>query len=549
MPIKTRIDMLTTGVRTPIGIKVLGDDLAAIERAGVALESVLSPIRGTRSAFYERNLGGLYIDIVPDRDALARLGLTVGDLQRTIEAAIGGTPVLVTIEGRARYTVNVRYPQDVRSDLESLRALPVPAESSAAMSPSGPMGALPPGVRRGPRLAQMDMGDAARPSLSGPPPIPMAPGGSGTMSDVGMGSPMGEGQTRGAGAPSARGSAGGGAEAVTRWVPLGQIADVRIANGPPMVRDENGRLVGYVYVDVDTAVRDIGGYVAEAKRAVARARREGRLPLGAGMDLEWTGQYELLAKTNARLKVVVPLALAIIVLLLWLHFRNGVEVLIVLCSIPFALVGSIWAMYLFDYRFSTAVWVGVIALAGLAAQTGIVMIVYIDHAFERRKAAGKIRNLQDIVWAHMEGTVQRVRPKLMTVATMLVGLLPLLWSEGSGADVMKRIAAPMVGGLVTSAFLTLEVIPVIYTYWRWEQLLWERLTAARPVDVLRMRTAAIAVGAAIALAAAVPVARIYVTVPGAAAAAALALAALAAIAGAIAYLVLRAPAARAVSHV
>src|SRR5262249_56337867 len=236
------------------------------------------------------------------------------------------------------------------------------------------------------------------------------------------------------------------------------------------VGDEGGFLVGYVYVDIDERQRDIGGYVDDAKKVVQSAIAGGDLKLPAGSFLKWTGQYELLQQMAARMKIVVPVTLIIIVVLLYLQFRNFIEVLIVLLSVPFALVGSVWLMWLLDYRLSTAVWVGVIALVGLAAQTGVVMIVYIDQAFYRRLRAGKIRDLDDIVWAHMEGTVLRVRPKLMTVSTMLIGLVPLLWATGSGADVMKRIAAPMVGGLLTSAFLTLEIIPVIYTYWRYAQL-------------------------------------------------------------------------------
>jgi Cu(I)/Ag(I) efflux system membrane protein CusA/SilA len=227
--------------------------------------------------------------------------------------------------------------------------------------------------------------------------------------------------------------------------------------------------------------------VNEAKAAVSAGIARGELKMPAGYFLKWTGQYELMEEMAARMKIVIPLTLMIIIILLYLHFRNVIEVLIVLLSIPFALVGSVWLLWLLDYRVSTAVWVGVIALVGLAAQTGIVMIVYIDNAYERRKRAGKIRDLNDIIWAHMEGTVMRVRPKLMTVATMLAGLVPLLWASGTGADVMKRIAAPMVGGLITSAFLTLEIIPVIYTYWRQEEILWERLATLAPARLQRMR--------------------------------------------------------------
>jgi Cu(I)/Ag(I) efflux system membrane protein CusA/SilA len=298
------------------------------------------------------------------------------------------------------------------------------------------------------------------------------------------------------------------------FVPLGEVADIRIAGGPPMVRDEAGLLVGYVYVDIDQGQRDIGGYVNEAKDVVARAMADGTLKLPAGTYLKWTGQYEQLEEMAQRMKLVVPLTLLIIVVLLFLQFRNVIEVLIILLSIPFALVGSVWLMWLLDYRVSTAVWVGIIALVGLAAQTGIVMIVYIDNAFHKRKAEGRINNLKDIIAAHMEGTVQRVRPKLMTVATMLIGLVPLLWATSSGADVMKRIAAPMVGGLLTSAFLTLEIIPVVVTYWRQEQLLWERLTELAPERLPSLKVAAAAIGLGAALAALLAIARIYVTIPG-----------------------------------
>jgi Cu(I)/Ag(I) efflux system membrane protein CusA/SilA len=255
-------------------------------------------------------------------------------------------------------------------------------------------------------------------------------------------------------------------------VPLGQIADIRVTTGPPMIKDEDGMLVGYVYVDMDQSERDIGGYVDEAKGIVAN-----EVTLPPGFYLKWTGQYELLEAMMKRMKVVVPITLIIVVILLYLNFRNFTETLIVLASVPFALVGSIWLMYFMGYNFSTATWVGIIALVGLATETGIVMILYLDHAYERRKRAGKIRDLNDIIWAHMEGTVMRVRPKLMTVGTTMIGLLPLLWAQGAGADVMKRIAAPMVGGLITSTFLTLEIIPVVYTYWRLWQINQEKRRA------------------------------------------------------------------------
>jgi len=484
MPIRARVDMLTTGVRTPIGIKVMGADVGEIERMGVALEHLVAGVRGTRSVYYERNTGGLYLDIYPKRDALARYGLTVGEVQRTIEAAIGGSPVTTTVEGRNRFSISVRYPQDLRNDLDQLRRVLVPIRPGGGGG--GSMGRAP--ADRVPELLLAQgmggMGGAGGGSIP-PRAGPAAPRDEGTISDapaLDWSRSLPRIEQAPVGGMGIRRSAP--AAPATAFVPLGQVADIRIAGGPPMLRDEGGMLVGYVYVDVDPS-RDVGGYVKDARRHVEDAIALGKFSVPPGYFLKWTGQYELLEKTNQRLKIVLPLTLALIVLLLLWHFRNVTEVLIVLLSIPFALVGSVWLLWLLHYNLSTAVWVGLIALVGLAAQTGIVMIVYIDQAYERRRRAGKIRDLDDIIWAHMEGTVMRVRPKLMTVGTMLVGLLPLLWATGSGADVMKRIAAPMVGGLITSAGLTLEVIPVIYTYWRQEQVLWERLAE---MDARRLRT-------------------------------------------------------------
>jgi Cu(I)/Ag(I) efflux system membrane protein CusA/SilA len=509
MPIKTRVDMMTTGIRTPIGIKVFGTSLEEIEKIGMTLEGLLSQIPGTRSVLYERNLGGLYLDIIPDRAKLARYGLTIGDVERTIEAAIGGTPITMTVEGRSRFSVNVRYPEDLRSDMEALKRVLVPIGGSGGApknGATGPMGAVSPARGFGagePILYAQSMPGmrADRPESMGPP-RPRLPDAR-TMSDAPstpmLASPMsGPAVNPGAMAPTAPlpmfgtapGSTGPSAPSSTSGqalVPLGLLADIKIAGGPPMVRDEDGLLVGYVYVDIDQATRDIGGYVEEAKQVVRAAQGRHQLHMPAGYFLKWTGQYELFEAMKERMKVLIPVTLMIIVVLLYLQFRSVVEVLIVLLSIPFALVGSVWLLWLLDYRVSTAVWVGVIALAGLAAQTGIVMIVYIDQAFERRRQAGKVRNLKDIIAAHMEGTVMRVRPKLMTVSTMLFGLIPLLWATGSGADVMKRLAAPMVGGLITSAFLTLEIIPVISTYWRHEQLLWVRLADLDPKSLVRLR--------------------------------------------------------------
>lgn len=531
MPIKARVDMLTTGIRTPIGIKVFGADLTTIEAVGVALETLLTPIPGTRSVLFERSQGGLYVDIVPNRDEVARYGLTVGDVERTIEAAIGGAPITTTVEGRNRFTVNVRYAPDDRDDIDALRRVLVPvAPGGGGMAPDdggmGPGGALERSF--GPVVLAQTMStmgggpDAADDAAPGPPRLPLVelPAGDTGMDGGVVSMPTGAGDGMRALAPSAMsGSAPGSSRlpALRRdaptFVPLGQLADIRIAAGPPMVRDEDGLLVGYVYVDIDQQKRDIGGYVDEAKSVVDAAIASGRLTIPPGYYLGWTGQYELLVEMVARMKIVIPITLLIIVLLLYVHFRNVVEVLIVLLSIPFALVGSVWLLWALDYRVSTAVWVGVIALVGLAAQTGIVMIVYIDNAYERRRQAGKVRDLNDIIWAHMEGTVMRVRPKLMTVTTMLAGLVPLLWATGTGADVMKRVAAPMVGGLLTSAFLTLEIIPVVYTYWRQEQLLWEHLARLDPRRLRRLRTGAtfLAVGWSTAVAAVVV--RIYLAYP------------------------------------
>ncbi len=409
-PIRNRVDMLSTGIRTPIGIKVYGSDLQQIQNVGESIERIMHNVPGTRSVLFERSVGGLYVDVVPNRELLARYGLQVADVNEVIESALGGLPVTTTVEGRNRFTVNVRYAQDFRTSLQAVRDVLVPLPEEMTQ----------------PRTAPAQ-------------------------------------------------------------IPLSVIADVRIAAGPPMIRDEAGQLVGYVYVDLETD-RDVGTYVDEAKAAVEKARARGELRIPSGYYLKWTGQYELLADMEARMKVLIPIALLIVVVLLYLQFKSFTEVLIVLLSVPFALVGSVWALWLLNYNLSTAVWVGVIALLGLAAQTGVIMIVYIVHAYERRKREGRINTLEDIIEAHSEGTIKRVRPKLMTVATTLFGLVPLLWAQGSGADVMKRIAAPMVGGLVTSAFLTLEIIPVIYTYWRNEQLLWTKLESVseRLLRVLRI---------------------------------------------------------------
>jgi Cu(I)/Ag(I) efflux system membrane protein CusA/SilA len=456
MPIKTRIDMLSTGIRTPIGVKVFGADLDTIERIGMDLERLVSQVPHTRSVYSDRNTGGFYIDIVPDRVALARYGLTVGDVQDVVEAAVGGQPIDMTIEGRQRFTINVRYPRDLRQDIESLRAVLVPLARGA---PSVAMGASSGGMEDGAverRAPSAGMGAMGAGEGAGAPAAARAPD---------------DAASRFSATPSALPASLGALPG--RHVPLGQVADVRVVGGPPMIRDEDGQLAGYVYVDMDASKQDIGGYVERAKEIVGA---ELRLP--PGYFIRWTGQYELLEAMQERMRFLVPLTLVIVVLLLYMNFGNMTQALIVLCSVPFALVGSVWLLAALDYNLSTAVWVGVIALVGLAAQTGVVMMVYCDTSFHRWKREGRIRGLDDIIEATLDGSVQRVRPKLMTVGTMMISLLPLLWSQGAGADVMKRVAAPMIGGLVTSAFLTLEIIPVVYAHWRWWQFKRERSGAA-----------------------------------------------------------------------
>ncbi len=436
MPIKARIDMLSTGVRTPVGLKVFGSDLERIHQIAATLEGVLSPIPGTRSAYAERVTGGYFLDVVPDRAEIARLGLNVEDVLEVVEIAIGGMAIDRTFEGRERYSINVRYSRELRDEPDKLRQLLVPI---------------------GPRL----------------------PAGAGDGMDA-------TGPTRAAPALA--------------QVPLGQLADIRISRGPPLIKNENGALVGYVFVDV--AGRDLGSYLEEARAAVkAKIAEDDLLPPGYG--IAWTGQYVHLLRVRERLKLVVPLTLAIIFLLLYLNFKSLPETLIILLSIPFALTGSFWLLWLLDYHLSVAVWVGIIALAGLAAQTGTVMIIYLDDAFHAWQRAGRMKTQHDLFEAITYGAVQRVRPKLMTVATTVLGLLPALWATGAGAEAIQRIAAPMIGGLFTSTFLTLEIVPAIYSLWRgrqvewvpgprpparpWSELSrqfaeWERAQAARPTE-------------------------------------------------------------------
>ncbi len=375
MPIKNRIDMLSTGVRTPIGIKIFGPDLKMIQQLGERLENIMREVPGTRSVLAERTAGGYYVDFDLRRDELARYGLSIDAAQAIVTSAIGGDDVTTTVEGRERYPVNVRYGREFRRDVTRLRRVLVPTPSGAQ-------------------------------------------------------------------------------------IPMAQIADIRLVEGPAMIRDENGQLVGYVYVDM--AGRDLGGYVEEAKRRVQE-----QLELPKGYVLAWSGQYENLARVRERLKVVIPLTLFVIALLLYMNTQSGVKTAIVMLAVPFSLVGAIWILYALGYHTSIAVWVGMIALMGLDAETGVFMLLFLDLAYADRVREGRMRTFQDLEEAVIHGAVKRVRPKMMTVTAAFMGLLPIMWSTGAGADVMKRIAAPMVGGLSTSFVLELLVYPALYATWKW----------------------------------------------------------------------------------
>jgi Cu(I)/Ag(I) efflux system membrane protein CusA/SilA len=375
MPIKARIDMLATGIRTPLGVKLFGPDLAELERLARQVERTVRGVAGTRSVYSERVLGGYYLNLEPDRAALARYGVTIGELQEAVAAALGGETVTTAVQGRERYAVAVRYPRELRDSPEGIAAnvlVPVP--------------------------------------------------------DGGM-------------------------------VPLGQLATLTRSQGPSMVRTENAQLAVYVYVDIEG--RDLGGYVAEAQRRIAA-----EVSMPAGYRAVWSGQFEYLERAEARLAIVVPVTLAVVFLLLYLNFRRLTETLMVMLSLPFALAGGVWLTYWLGFNLSVAVAVGFIALAGLAAQTGVVMLLYLDHALaaalERAKAEGRALTRAELRGAVIAGAVERLRPKVMTVAAIMAGLLPLMWSEGTGSEVMRRIAVPMVGGMVSSALLTLVVIPALY---------------------------------------------------------------------------------------
>ena len=400
MPIQGRNDMLATGIRTPVGIKVFGPDLGELERLGKEIEQAVQTVPGTRSAFAERAVSGYYLDIEIDRAAAARPGLNVGDIQTVIATAVGGMTITQTVEGRERYGVRIRYPQELRDTPERLASVLVAtAHGVGSAGGAGPMSGM------------------------GPAP---GPAGAGTASGA--------------------------------YVPLGQVATIRQVAGPMVVRTEDAVPTAWVYVDVSG--RDIGSYVAQAQRVV----RE-RVTLPTGYSLVWSGQYEYMQRAAARLGLVVPATLVIIFLLLYLNFRSVGETLIVMLSLPFALVGGIWLIWLLGYNWSVAVAIGFVALAGVAAETGVVMLIYLDHAWKARLVAGR-RSVLDLYEAVMEGGAERVRPKMMTVTAITAGLLPILWGAGAGASVMKRIAAPMVGGMLSSTVLTLLVIPAIYSLWR-----------------------------------------------------------------------------------
>ena len=378
MPIKNRLDMLATGIKTPVGVKIFGPSLDTLDRLGQEVERALASVPGTNTVFAERSLGGRYVDVSVDAGAAARFGLTTGDVQAALATAVGGAPAGQVFEGRERFGVLVRYPRGLRDSPERMANVIVPTS---------------------------------------------------------------------------------GGELVT----IGQLARIDVVRGPALVKSENATPNNVVYVDVRD--RDVGSYVAEARRAVERA-----VALPTGYRLEWSGQYEALERASERLRWVVPVTLLIIYLLLHANFRSATESALIMLSLPFALVGGVWYLWLLDYHMSVAVAVGLVALAGVAAETGVVMLLYLDHAFAERVAGGAMRSRSDLDAAVEAGAVERLRPKMMTVTAIMAGLIPILWSEGAGADVMKRIAAPMVGGMVTSTLLVLLVLPALYSLWKGRHL-------------------------------------------------------------------------------
>jgi Cu(I)/Ag(I) efflux system membrane protein CusA/SilA len=453
MPIKARVDMLSTGIRTPIGIKVFGADLTVISGINDQLERVLRDVPGTRSVYAERELGGFFLDVTPDREAIARYGLKVRDVLDVVESSIGGMDVDVTIEGRERYRVNVRYPRELRDNVEAIRAVLVPiATQIATQLPSGApragamgSGASPGGSSMGASSTGGGMGD---PGASGIVSNALPPSGG----DAAMG-----GGAVGSGAMQQRASATAAAEQA--FIPLGQLAKIDTVMGPSMIKSEQGSLTGWVYVDIEG--RDVGGYVEDAKAAVAKA-----VKMPAAYHLKWTGQYELLERVRERLAWILPLTLAIVFAILYLNFRGVAQTLIVMMGVPFAAVGAIWFLYLLEFNTSIAVWVGMIALLGVAAETASVMVVYLEQAWHAGRASGEITSVSQLMETAVDAGSKRVRPLLMTVITNIFGLLPVLVDDGVGSDVAKRIAAPMWGGLISLTLLTLLVVPAAYVVWR-----------------------------------------------------------------------------------
>ena len=447
MPIKARIDMLSTGIRTPIGVKVFGPDLAKIAEIDSDLERVLRSVPGTRSVYAERELGGFFLDVTPNREAIARYGVNVRDVLDVVESSIGGMDVSTTYEGRERYRINVRYPRELRGDIEALRAILVPVRLGPSRKPRLGIGPVP--------AVGPEMGDAA-PSMAGSP----SAGGMGGSSRGGLGAPATSDDGSGA---SMGGSSSPSAGAAPAYVPLGQLARVETVMGPPMIKSEMGQLTGWVYID--TEGRDVGGYVADAKKAVER-----EMSIPAGYRLKWTGQFELLERVRARMEIVLPLTLAIVFIILYLNFKGVTQSLMVMTAVPFAAVGAVWTLYILHFNTSIAVWVGMIALLGVAAETASVMVVYLDEAWLAGRVSGAIHDVRSLIDASVEAGTRRVRPLLMTVMTNIFGLLPVLLDNGVGSDVAKRIAAPMWGGLVSLTILTLIVIPAAYVVWRSVQL-------------------------------------------------------------------------------
>jgi Cu(I)/Ag(I) efflux system membrane protein CusA/SilA len=374
MPIKTRIDMLSTGIKTPVGIKIAGPDLLELERIGKEVELVMRNVPGTLSVYAERVMGGNYLDFDIDRKAIARYGLTVGHVQQIIQSAIGGMNITTTVEGLERYPVNLRYARELRDDLPALQSVLVPT-----------------------------------------------PGG--------------------------------------QQIPLGQLADIRYVVGPPGIKSENAKPNAWVYIDIRNI--DVGTYVEAARQAVAE-----QIILPPGYTIVWSGQYEYMQRAQQRLMFVIPITLLLIFVIIYLNTSSVIETVIVMLGVPFALIGSVWLLYLLDYNLSVAVWVGVIALAGLYAETAIVLLLYLDQSYREHKEQGLIKDRNSLIQAIYAGSVQRVRPILMTVATDVIGLLPIMWSTGTGADVMKRIATPLVGGILTSGFTVLVIMPIVYFLWR-----------------------------------------------------------------------------------